>query len=771
MSFDVEKYKPVSRKIILVELDVPVEGEGVDVLLNYEAGVWYTRLAPGVVLPEDDHGVFGYYDNQKIDDGLDIGSVIVKDVSYIRVKTLPELRIQEQSFFYDVDTTELYIHFDRWRKPVGYRSLDFITVGEVNGFCNLVDPLRGCYYDNIYFDPRIISVPSLSKKKDRLFYGLVSFGGGDINFSNSDGFFDTWRDKNIFNQAVRIFMGFEGDEREDMFQVFSGSVDSRSWDFSTFKIKVVDSRKKLSNPIPVNNLNTTDFPLLDDGDVDKFKPIIYGTVYGAEAICVNPTATAPTDYDFLIMDTEHHNMAEVHTVYIDEVVLDPGNWSANLANGTITIDRASYDDEDVTVDVTGVNISNSTSVVIDLLSSYASLEFIPTNFNTLEFERAVSRSRAVRLYIDKTTPLIKAIEQCCVASDTAFLIQDDGKMTMRYFHADREPNREIQKDEWIGDPDVKDNEDVFLSSCVIEYNKNEDSGDYYRHLNTDYEAEVLKKYKGLKSKEFPTILATKAGAIAKSESIMYFSKEIKEQVSRATKSQHIDLEIMDFIVGSPVERYSGTQRLGIYEIIGIDKDLNNFNIKFDFQFLDWYDAQTAPLVWGGVLWYQYLWLDRLYQVAGTLELTDIDTVFLHYLSGDLIRLKLSPGLVPDPGGVWSRKSNYPDNWNFSLSRFKGGALNLYEIEIGTVTFDSRGGSAVAEQIVKIGDKVIKPADPVYSSYGFGGWYKDSGFAESWNFAVDTVSGNVTLYAKWIEGGILWGEYLWGHKIYQIAEGI
>ena len=66
----------------------------------------------------------------------------------------------------------------------------------------------------------------------------------------------------------------------------------------------------------------------------------------------------------------------------------------------------------------------------------------------------------------------------------------------------------------------------------------------------------------------------------------------------------------------------------------------------------------------------------------------------------------------------------------------------------TVTFDSQGGSSVSSSQVTGGSKVTKPATPSRSGYTFGGWYKDSGCTNAWNFDIDTVTGDMTLYAKW-----------------------
>jgi len=67
----------------------------------------------------------------------------------------------------------------------------------------------------------------------------------------------------------------------------------------------------------------------------------------------------------------------------------------------------------------------------------------------------------------------------------------------------------------------------------------------------------------------------------------------------------------------------------------------------------------------------------------------------------------------------------------------------------TVTFDSQGGSAVGSQTVAHGGKVTEPTDPTKTDYTFGGWYKESGCINAWNFDTDTVTSNVTLYAWWV----------------------
>lgn len=71
-----------------------------------------------------------------------------------------------------------------------------------------------------------------------------------------------------------------------------------------------------------------------------------------------------------------------------------------------------------------------------------------------------------------------------------------------------------------------------------------------------------------------------------------------------------------------------------------------------------------------------------------------------------------------------------------------------ETQSFTVTFNKQDGSSNTEQSVTSGEKIIKPADPTRTGYTFGGWYKNEACTEPWNFDTDTVTKNLTLYAKW-----------------------
>ena len=66
-----------------------------------------------------------------------------------------------------------------------------------------------------------------------------------------------------------------------------------------------------------------------------------------------------------------------------------------------------------------------------------------------------------------------------------------------------------------------------------------------------------------------------------------------------------------------------------------------------------------------------------------------------------------------------------------------------------VTFDAKGGSAVADQTVDRGGLVVKPADPTREGYTFLGWYYCcSYYTLLYNFDHMKVYWDLTLTAKW-----------------------
>lgn len=70
------------------------------------------------------------------------------------------------------------------------------------------------------------------------------------------------------------------------------------------------------------------------------------------------------------------------------------------------------------------------------------------------------------------------------------------------------------------------------------------------------------------------------------------------------------------------------------------------------------------------------------------------------------------------------------------------------LEYMHVDFNSMGGSAVNSQLISYNEKIAKPTNPSKHGLALVGWYKEEACMNEWNFAVDHVLTDITLYAKW-----------------------
>lgn len=101
---------------------------------------------------------------------------------------------------------------------------------------------------------------------------------------------------------------------------------------------------------------------------------------------------------------------------------------------------------------------------------------------------------------------------------------------------------------------------------------------------------------------------------------------------------------------------------------------------------------------------------------------------------------------------WYKEPECTNPWDFDsdtltadVTLYAKWTTNAY-----MVTFNSQGGSAVSSQMVEQGGLISKPKNPTQEGYTFEGWYKESSCINTWNFTNDTVTSNITLYAKWTE---------------------
>jgi uncharacterized repeat protein (TIGR02543 family) len=102
---------------------------------------------------------------------------------------------------------------------------------------------------------------------------------------------------------------------------------------------------------------------------------------------------------------------------------------------------------------------------------------------------------------------------------------------------------------------------------------------------------------------------------------------------------------------------------------------------------------------------------------------------------------------------WYTSTDYATKWDFDKDTVTTN-LDLYakwtQITY-TVTFDLNGatGTAPVHPAVPHGGKITEPPAPTRTGCTFDGWYRNAaGTGAAWDFGTDTVTTDITLYAKW-----------------------
>lgn len=617
MSFATEKIKPGSFKICLLELDTPIVTE---TFINYSAGIWKNVLSgnlgrSGITVTGSD-GLIGFYEEQIPISYFRIGSLVVDDEEYTQQTSISDCVTQVKSFYYDNTTLTIYYHFADFGIPWG----KIVRIGVICGFADKVGTVNGAYYDDIYYDPRVVNIPAMRKAIDPLFWGILQYTGGSATLINSDGFFETFIERELIGQPARLYWGFDGLAFSEFRKVFSGIIEDYSFSRDTFTLNIIDDRKFLSRSIPIRKFDKSEYPDISDDNAGTVKPLAWGVIRGAPLVCLDEMNPTATDYRFFVCDTTDHSITGVTNVILNGIVVDPGDWT--YADGVVTMAASVFvsdpsgsgDDyyvednlDSVTADFVGfAGITKGLDVIKDILLTYANVQYIASNYDLTEWAAATLVSRDVGIYLNEETPINEVIQKICVAEDGIFLVKDDGLYTFRIFDYNRTPNRTIKTDEWLNEPTKKYQSKELLSSVKVQYNKHQDNDTWKSITNSDYQKYVLSKYKLYREKSFETVLVDDDDALAKTESIMYRSKEIYPVVSRKTKTQNIDLEIMDFIDAEHSRESDEIKDWSTWEIIGINKDLNNAEITLDMR-------------WVKDIIYPSDLSDMWYRVDGTLE--------------------------------------------------------------------------------------------------------------------------------------------------------
>jgi hypothetical protein len=569
MTFEEYANNPQSKKITVVEIDAPLAAEA---WINYEPGIWFTRLSPGDALVEDDNGNTGYWQGQNTQ-YLNIQSLAVNGLLYAEELALIDCIGTEKTWYYDEGTTDFYIHFEDWNPPWFYT---LVVLGAAIGFTNQIDKTVKNYFEDIYYEPLLLSVPNLSKKKDALFFGILQYQGGGMSFDNTDGYFDDFANLDLYGQPVRIRLSFEGLPLDDQLLVYSGKVEDFSHDFSTFNLEVADIRKLLSRKYPINVFDSTTYPSMDSKLIGTPIPIAFGSIIKAPAY-----KTAAGSWKFC--DTTFNA--------VDSGILvqkEDGQTFAHTGTGVGGTFTGTDTDDKLVVTFSVSVVENGLDIISDILENYENIDFNNNNYDTTEWNAEKANVPDSGIWIGKGNLMssVDVIEQVCVDSNGIFDVLVDGRFTFRTYDANRASSSEYLEDEVMNIPTIEYDAEEYLSSAKIEHSKDWLTKEPELFTNDTEESEVYARYRQYKERSFSTTLTNAADAEALSDEIMEQSKLIKPKIDLLTKTQKIGIRILDNITYE-YKRRNGKVIVNnaLYQVLGVDLNMSSYEITTSIKYI------------------------------------------------------------------------------------------------------------------------------------------------------------------------------------------
>lgn len=599
--------KPSSQKIIIFEVDTARNNN--NNWFIHEAGIWkytFTNVVFNTTADfENGSFCYGFFEGTESGDIGDnqvikqISSFVVDSTAYTQVTSLANLRTTDESFFYSGDTT-LYVHFGSFASP---KSFSLITIGFTDGYSN-----QDVYDSNDQFiQSRLKSAPNISISKDKSYYGLQSWAGGDITLANEDGFFDNYIDQTLFGQPCRIKLGGTDLATTDYKTIWTGSIKGVKATDEDFTFVLMDKREQIGRTLPVNFFDSTTYPNISDDNNGKPIPIAYGQCRNCPVVCTNEDeAPAPANYSFTIVDVADHANG---IKSIDEVRVNgtaKATASASLPNATFTLAAANYTPGDeVTVDFksyvdgSGVLIDNALDVLRDIIEVYLDTTYTTDTFDDTQWTAQTALASMVgNIWIKDLTNVEEIVERIDVSNFGSLLLNGEGKWTFKKTDLTKSHVYVLRKDEQFQPPNRSDDGTEYLTSAIVKYNEDNnetaEAKKWRMYADTSQETAIKNEYGTYKTREYKTYLMTAADAQTLAENIMSLYSSIIPTFETTAPLAASEIELLDNIILEVNRNKSEWLGFNKCEVVGISYNLNDFLMTIQCRFIStWMENSDA----------------------------------------------------------------------------------------------------------------------------------------------------------------------------------
>ena len=275
------------------------------------------------------------------------------------------------SWFYDATNSRVYVNPTAGADPYTKTLQAFYVF--YYSFHPKVFTISG---DDVYFEPRLKSLPNLSLRVEAKFSGVSQIGGGSLTFNNEDGEFDSLIDLQWDAGSVVLRLGV--DRITDMayadYQVIgTWNVSNYRIDDKQFTLTLVESKINIKKKIPSTTYDRDTYANILEDDIGRAVQVAYGKIKDAKPVLI--------DTSLLKFKVAGHAVISFDGLRVKNETT--GVWesksfaSTDKTNGEFTVSSADFTvDQEIVVDFTGrvksgtQPMDNPSDVVKDLITNY-----------------------------------------------------------------------------------------------------------------------------------------------------------------------------------------------------------------------------------------------------------------------------------------------------------------------------------------------------------------------------------------------------------------
>jgi hypothetical protein len=464
----------------------------------------------------------------------------------------------------------LYIHIEHDQLIFG----PVWQYGKTHGFCKE----RALYIDDIFYSPVLDSIPSLAQDQDLEVYDALAFISGAVTLKSHTGDLDWMLTTppfgfECFLARLPARKGVDEYTRSELTYLAALYVEDYRASLAKTTLNLQDRRKAQNIKVPTETFADAEYPDIEDGNIDKPIPLLFGTVRAVKPILVNGE-----DDVSALQYRVAQSLTALGTVQVkvddDWTTVTPA--SIDLATGSFTLsDADGRSDAGSPYECRVLNPANTAQanpidIIAYLNARYLGAQETSDDYDATEWAAAKAALEDIGLYIDSQTELYEIIRKLQGGSNVGFRYEfkPSGARTARIDDWERASSFRIHREDIadIEDVEIETDSDLLAATVKILYAHDYAENEDLEYLDDTEKTAVQLAYRQEPQLEFETLLQTKEHAAACAAlKVAKYSKARMVVSLTALGSDYLALRIYD--VGA-VELLPGGYDADLAEALG-----------------------------------------------------------------------------------------------------------------------------------------------------------------------------------------------------------